>query len=107
MDFKTDILLNIPHFLEQLDSRDEELNLHAFKSDQFKKKPVGNFRRFDNKNKLFCRICQMSKKSRNIFTNHTFGDIEGTWNLTESGDQPNVDLFFLHLKATAGPLAGQ
>ena len=75
MDFKTDILLNIPHFLEQLDSRDEELNLHAFKSDQFKKKPVGNFRRFDNKNKLFCRICQMSKKSRNIFTNHTFGDI--------------------------------
>ena len=30
-------------------------------------------------------------------------NIEDHWNLTESGDRPNVDLFFLNLKATAGP----
>ena len=30
-------------------------------------------------------------------------NIEDVWQLTESGDQVNVDLFFLNLKATAGP----
>ena len=29
--------------------------------------------------------------------------IEDVWELTESGDRANVDLFFLNLKATAGP----
>ena len=31
------------------------------------------------------------------------GDIEDIWNLTDTGDQENVDLFYLNLKATAGP----
>ena len=30
-------------------------------------------------------------------------NIEDVWQLTESGDQVNVGLFFLNLKATAGP----
>ena len=40
MDFKTDILLNIPHFLEQLDLKgDDEVALHAFKLNQARKFP--------------------------------------------------------------------
>ena len=37
MDFKTDILLNIPHFIEQLNAREEEASLNAFKQLQIKK----------------------------------------------------------------------
>ena len=73
MDFKTDILLNIPHFLEQLNSGDnEEIVLSTFKTNrparnQFKKKT-------DLKSRPYCRLCYLSKQSRDIFSSHNFGN---------------------------------
>ena len=74
MDFKTDILLNVPYFLQKLNAAgDEEAALGAFKLNQAKR------RQFKNKNtdfyhRLYCRICYLAKQPRSIYTAHSVGD---------------------------------
>ena len=77
MDFKSDILVNIPSFIEQING-DEQNNsikstaaLNTFTQQKFvnKKQPFNK-----QKKKMYCRLCFLEKMPRNVFTNHNFGD---------------------------------
>ena len=80
MDFKADILVNIPAFLEQLDvmennSIKEEVSLNAFK--QATPNARKNKKTSQPKSaqpSLFCRVCMLAKLPREIFTSHNPGD---------------------------------
>ena len=75
MDFKTDILLNIPHFLEQLNnSENDEGTLNAFRPNRTNK---GQFkvRKQEFRARAYCRMCYLSKQSRDTFMSHNFGDL--------------------------------
>ena len=81
MDFKTDILINIPTFLEQLDTVDnnqirEAETLKAFRSAQiprFNKKKTSNNIKTAQQTQ-FCRVCKYANLPREIFMNHNVGD---------------------------------
>ena len=80
MDFKADILVNIPSFLEQLDvaennSIKDDPSLNAFKQTPFNDRK----NRKTSPNKVaqpnrFCRVCILAKLPREIFTSHNPGD---------------------------------
>ena len=80
MDFKADILVNIPSFLEQLDvaennSIKDDPSLNAFKQTPFNDRK----NRKTSPNKVaqpnrFCRVCMLAKLPREIFTSHNPGD---------------------------------
>ena len=84
MDFKADILVSIPSFLEQIESLDnnqikEDIALKAFRSSQFS--------RFNNKKKTskksaqqtkFCRVCKLANLPKEIFMGHNVGEEECT-----------------------------
>ena len=80
MDFKADILVNIPAFLEQLDisennSIKEEPSLNAFKQTTFnarRNKKISQAK--SAQPQLFCRVCMLAKLPREIFTSHNPGD---------------------------------
>ena len=84
MDFKADILVNIPSFLEQLDvaennSIKEDPSLNAFKQTNFNARK--NKKTSQNKvaqPNRFCRICMLAKLPREIFTSHNPGDSKCT-----------------------------
>ena len=75
MDFKTDILLNIPQFLEQLNEKgDDDAILSSFKNSLARKgqKKGGSF---NSQRKGYCRLCYLNKQTRPTYTSHNFGDI--------------------------------
>ena len=72
-DFKTDILLHIPKFLEELNGKEDDINFNAFKQYQPPKKSLQR-PSYGNENK-YCRMCYLSKRKREIFTSHEFGDL--------------------------------
>ena len=74
MDFKTDILLNIPHFLEQLNIKEEDATLNAFKHMQVKKKMTFSQRKNDGFQRKYCRMCFLSKRASGVYYSHNFGD---------------------------------
>ena len=75
MDFKTDILLNIPHFLEQIDAKtDEDAVLSTFKPRQFNKPQIKG-KAAGGRNKGYCRFCYLTKQPKATFTSHNFGDL--------------------------------
>ena len=75
MDFKTDILLNVPRFLEQLESNcDDNPSLCAFKQNQQKRRFNYN-KKAETFRKGYCRFCHISKQPRETFLSHNFGDI--------------------------------
>ena len=96
MDFKNDILNNIPKFLQELD-KDEHLNavrasdidpsMAAFRQNNFtrnqnksggafKKSPQGN--QFQGKTNFYCRLCHKCEMPRAIYTGHNIGDAKCT-----------------------------
>ena len=73
MDFKTDILLNIPQFLDQLEAKgDDEATLNAFKQSQSGWKQRN--RKVEN-NRKYCRFCFLARTNRVTYTSHNFGDL--------------------------------
>ena len=80
MDFKADILVHIPTFLEQLDSAEnnqikEAASLNAFRSQQFSRS--NNKRTSNNKTAQqtqYCRVCKYANLPREIFMSHNVGD---------------------------------
>ena len=63
-DFKTDILLHIPQVLEELEDKQEEVELNSFKQFQTKKK--SQQRTFYTNSSKYCRMCFLSKKCANL-----------------------------------------
>ena len=81
MDFKSDIMVNIPKFLEQLNS-EQGSTLNVFRSN-WKKKPGQNQRHGNSQNlssgkNMFCRLCQKCDMPRAVFTSHNLGDMKCT-----------------------------
>ena len=74
MDFKTDILINVPHFLEQIEANAEVVSLNAIRQPQFRGRTNRNRTRKPAQQSAFCRFCYISKMPREIFTSHNFGD---------------------------------
>ena len=73
MDFKTDILLNVPKFLEQIETKtDDDIQLNVFKQNQqrWRSKP-----KLQDKNKKYCRFCFLTKKHSGVYSSHNFGDV--------------------------------
>ena len=80
MDFRSDILVNIPTFLEQLDSSDNNSiketstsSLKAFKPTPNRKQPR-NANRNSAQKSLYCRMCLLGKLPKEIYCSHNFGD---------------------------------
>ena len=80
MDFKSDILVNIPAFLEQLESTEnnqikETASLHAFRPQQVTR---SNFNKKASKKTAqptqFCRVCKYANLPREIVLSHNVGD---------------------------------
>ena len=74
MDFKTDILIHIPQFLEQLNANEDEADLSAFKQFQPRKNVQNRFKKVNSRQSKYCRICYLAQKQRNIFTSHNVGE---------------------------------
>ena len=72
MDFKTDILINVPHFLELLDNS-ETSSLNAFKPTQYSRQSR-KAKKAAPQPKYYCRFCFLSQKPREVYTSHNFGD---------------------------------
>ena len=70
MDFKTDILLHIHTFLEQVNTTEDDGVLSAFKQFQPKKNNPNRFKKANSHQSKYCRICYLAQKQRNIFTSH-------------------------------------
>ena len=73
MDFKTDILLNIPHFIEQINNSADSSSLNAFKG-QYQQRQPRKFQKPAQSNKLYCHFCYLNKMPKEMFKSHTFGD---------------------------------
>ena len=80
MDFKSDILVNIPTFLEQLDSSDNNSiketstsSLKAFKPTQNRRQPRKAYKNSAQQS-LYCRMCLLAKLPKEIYCSHNFGD---------------------------------
>ena len=74
MDFKTDILVNVPHFLEQLDNSSDNVSLNAFKQTQYNTRQARKAKKSAPQSKFYCRFCFLSQKPREVYTGHNFGD---------------------------------
>ena len=79
MDFKSDIMVNITNFLEQLDVNDQnsikELPAFgAFKQGFNKPRNFKATRKPPNKKTLYCRLCFKSDLPREIYSSHNIGD---------------------------------
>ena len=75
MDFKTDILLNIPNFLRELDDKQDEVTLNEFKKNSNRNRNQQKFGNNNDYKKKHCRLCHLAKKQRATYTSHSFGDI--------------------------------
>ena len=107
MDVKTDILINIPHFLEQLDASTESPSLNAMKQAQFRGARTFRKPRKSAQQSPYCRFCFLSKLPREVYTSHNFGDPRCTSlspqdrqtfldsarlsNIKEDNEEPEVD----------------
>ena len=77
MDFKTDILINIPHFLQQVNNSSDVASNNAIKQNKkfnFSRRPSKNGYPNGQKKGLYCRFCFLEKKPKNVYTSHNFGD---------------------------------
>ena len=79
MDFKSDMLVNVPSFIEQINGDEQNNSIKSTASlNTFKQQKFGNGRRPFNKqkSKLYCRLCYLEKLPRDVFTSHNFGDVK-------------------------------
>ena len=75
MDYKTDILLNIPKFMQEINEKQEDANLNVFKKVVRNRNQIQHaYKNKNSKQRRYCRLCHLSKKPREIFTSHSFGD---------------------------------
>ena len=79
MDFKTDILINIPTFIEQLNTIEQNNSIKEVSANLKAFKPA---KKFKNKSaqpsKYYCRLCFKSNLPREVFTSHNIGDVKCT-----------------------------
>ena len=81
MDFKSDMLINVPSFLEQLNSDNQlqssRASLGAFRQQKtFTRKTKQYFKKSNTR--MYCRICYLENLPREIYTSHNFGDTSCT-----------------------------
>ena len=77
MDFKSDILVNIQSFLNQINNDEQNNSIIAVATLQTYQQQPGrsNKKSFYKPNKRFyCRLCYLEQQPREIFTSHDFGD---------------------------------
>ena len=80
MDFKADIMVNIPKFLEKMDY-EQSPSLNAFRSNWKKKGGQGqskdkNPQKVNPNKSMFCRLCHKCDMPRDVFTSHNLGDMK-------------------------------
>ena len=84
MDFKQDILCNVPKMIDDLESQDNQINAMKIKSQHTNLAPV----RFNDRRQQrsyqkkpgmqsgkFCRLCHLAQKPRQIVTSHEIGEL--------------------------------
>ena len=85
MDFKSDVLVNIPSFLEMIDNTEQNnsikvTSLNAFRQNQ--RKPKSNFIKKQSAAAqgppLYCRMCWLANLPKEIYTSHNLGDAKCT-----------------------------
>ncbi len=83
MDFKQDILTNVPKMLDDLEAVETQLNwMHMGKSQRnHKNSKYDKNRRYQSQpskstGNKFCRLCHLARKPRNQVTNHEIGDVQ-------------------------------
>ena len=82
MDFKADILVNIPSFLETIEVNEQNCSikggdlctLNAFKQKSRQQTPRSRQQPASAKTSLFCVLCFKEKLPREIYTSHNLGD---------------------------------
>ena len=82
MDFKSDIMVNIPKFLEKLDS-EQSSSLNALRSNWKRKGGQGQSKNkitqsFNPSKNMFCRLCHKCDMPRDVYTSHDLGDMKCT-----------------------------
>ena len=83
MDFKPDILSNVTKLIAEMDGSDLQVNAINFANNAYKpnRQRYNNNRRSQQfsqgaSNLLFCRLCHLAKRPRNIVTSHEIGDLK-------------------------------
>ena len=83
MDFKQDILCNIPKMIEDLNTQDAQVNAISLQQATIaqmhvnhrpNRRPKPQFKRGNNNSK-FCRLCHLARRPRNQVLSHEIGDI--------------------------------
>ena len=77
MDFKADMMSNIPSFLKQVDLEDQNNMMKATNFGAFKQQSdTKNIRRQFSRQykKRYCRMCFLEKLPKEVYTSHNFGD---------------------------------
>ena len=80
MDFKSDIMVNIPKFLDKLDS-EQSSSLNAFQLNWKKKGGQGQTKdkipqKFNPNKNMFCRLCHKCDMPKDVVTSHNLGDMK-------------------------------
>ena len=94
MDFKPDILINIPSFLSEI-AKDEQINLSQEASlNAFKRFTSVKQRKNSAQPQLYCRMCYLAKMPREIFVSHNIGDekVPSYHRRTDSSSSSNTNL---------------
>ena len=80
MDFKQDILTNVSKMLEDLESVETQLNWMSFNKSKASHskfgKPKQNYGQPRQLGSKFCRLCHLTRKSRDQVTSHEIGDLD-------------------------------
>ena len=84
MDFKQDILCNVPKMIEELENQDNQINAVKIQSQHSNLAPL----RFNNRRKQnsfvkkpgmqsgkFCRLCHLAQQPRHVVTSHEIGEL--------------------------------
>ena len=72
MDFKTDLLINIPKFFEEIDNNESYQNEASFNA--LKRIPPRKFKKSPAQSQLFCRMCWLAQMPKEIYTSHNIGE---------------------------------
>jgi len=72
MDFKTDLLISIPKFLEEIDNNESYQNEASFNA--LKRIPPRKFRKSPAQLQLYCRMCWLAQMPREVYTSHYIGE---------------------------------
>ena len=74
MDFKTDMLINIPKFLEEIENSEHIYNAKEASLHALKRFPAKKYKKTPTQPQLYCRMCWLAKMPKDIYLSHDIGD---------------------------------